>query len=148
MPKERFVHDFLTADHRRLDLLFDSLMHAIQAGDALEKQQSLFLLFKNGLKRHIHWEETVLFPIFENMTGMTHGPTQVMRAEHEEMNTLLSDLEATMQQGFDVDYLQGLAHRLMNHNEKEERILYPAIDEISRSDDREAIAVELSRDFR
>ena len=35
MPKERFVHDFLTADHRRLDLLFDGLMHAIQAGDVV-----------------------------------------------------------------------------------------------------------------
>ena len=147
MANNQFVNEYLSADHRRLDLLFHGLVQAIKEEKNLDYQQSLFHLFKSGLLRHIHWEETILFPIFEESTGMTQqGPTAVMRGEHEEMRTILVYIEAEVEQGFNVDLLADLANCLEAHNMKEEQILYPAIDQIS-SGDQQKIALDISRDF-
>ena len=35
-------------------------------------------------------EETVLFPTFEDISGMRQGPTQVMRMEHQQILNLLA----------------------------------------------------------
>ena len=147
MANNQFVNEYLTADHRRLDLLFHGLIQAIKEGKTLEHQQSLFHLFKAGLLRHMHWEETILFPIFEESTGMKQGPTMVMCSEHEEMRTILVYIESELDKGFNVDLLAELANCLAAHNQKEEQILYPAIDQIS-SGNQQQIALEISRDFK
>jgi len=146
MANDQFVNEYLTADHRRLDLLFHGLIESIKEDKALEHQQSLFHLFKTGLLRHMHWEETILFPIFEESTGMTQGPTMVMCAEHEEMRTILVYIESELDRGFNPDLLAELANCLDAHNKKEEQILYPAIDKIS-SGNQQKIALEISRNF-
>lgn len=147
MANNQFVNEYLTADHRRLDLLFHGLMQAIKEDKTLEYQQSLFHLFKTGLLRHMHWEETILFPIFEESTGMTLGPTMVMCSEHEEMRTILVYIESELDKGFNADLLAELANCLHGHNQKEEQILYPAIDKIS-SGNQQKIALEISKDFK
>ena len=40
--------------------------------------------------RHFEMEEAVLFPAFEEATGMTQGPTMVMHAEHVQMKGVLA----------------------------------------------------------
>ena len=57
--------------------------------------------FTCGLSRHINVEEGVLFPTFEQMTGMTTGPTTVMRSEHVEIRRLMerADLLGYSQRG-------------------------------------------------
>jgi len=39
--------------------------------------------FTKGLALHLEAKETILFLQFEQATGMTKGPTQVMRSEHD-----------------------------------------------------------------
>lgn len=148
MASNHFVGDYLTVDHRRLDLLFDGLIHGVQDGKPLEYQQSLFQLFKTGLLRHIHWEEKILFPIFDEATGRQGGPTHVMCAEHKQMHGMLNEIEANMPSGFDEDVLMALGHFLANHNEKEENVLYPAIDQLTEGVLKESVAISISRDFK
>ena len=88
--------------------------------------------FTCGLDRHIEAEEQVLFPDFERRTGMTSGPTVVMRAEHIEirkwMAAAAAALDARDPAGF-RDALGQLRDVLEGHNLKEEQILYPMADE-------------------
>jgi len=148
MKEKQFVNDYLSSDHRRLDLLFESLIHGIQEGKPLENQQSLFHLYKTGMLRHMHWEENILFPIVDDVVGLRSGPTRVLRAEHAELESMIRDIEKNMEEGFDLDYLLALGHIVDRHHESEEKTLYPVVDDLSRGDIQERIAIEISRGFK
>jgi iron-sulfur cluster repair protein YtfE (RIC family) len=78
-------------DHDRLDQPLETYRRLKRVDFARAKQA--FKEFKFGLQRHIIWEETVLFPLFEEKSGMhDRGPTAVMRAEHREIGQCLEAL--------------------------------------------------------
>jgi len=76
-------------------------------------------------------EETVLFPAFEAATGMTMGPTRMMRLEHAQMRELFGQMNAALTNRAARDFA-GSAETLLvlmqQHNMKEENILYPMCD--------------------
>ena len=105
------ILSFMAADHDRLDALFRAA-----TPEALAE-------FRAGLLRHIAWEEDVLFPLFDSqLSARSPGPTAAMRAEHREIKDLLAQL------GTDPAAATQLRAVLGAHNEKEEQMLYPAID--------------------
>lgn len=148
MSNNSFVSEYLSADHKRLDALFHGLLDAIVKGKDIEHQQSLFHLFKSGLLRHLHWEEKILFPVFDDLTGLRSGPTRLLRAEHAEIELMIIEVEKHMDNGFDTDYLIALSHFIESHNEKEEKILYPAIDYVCKGDMQGKMAIEISQGYR
>lgn len=138
------ILEFLSADHDRLDAIFTRF------GNEAEEQnrpQALFAEFKTGLLRHIVWEEDILFPIFEEATGMhDSGPTAVMRQEHRQIEKILDQIEAKVLDGErgGIDTLQNdLLGVLGPHNDKEEGILYPAIDNLIDDPERERVLARL-----
>lgn len=148
MHNNSFVSEYLSADFKRLDLLFNGLLDAVVGDKDIEYQQSLFHLFKTGLLRHMHWEEKVLFPVFDDLTGLRSGPTRVMRAEHAEVEQMIIEIEKNKNKGFDADYLIALSHCLDNHNKKEEKILYPAIDHVCKGDMQGKLAIGISQGYK
>jgi iron-sulfur cluster repair protein YtfE (RIC family) len=128
----RDVQSFFGHDHEQLDGFLESYRRTKRIDFA--KAKRAFQEFKFGLQRHIIWEETVLFPLFEDKTGMREfGPTAVMRGEHREIGRRLEALHAKVLQ-HDVDSDQEelrLLEVLFAHNQKEENVLYPAIDRLS-----------------
>jgi hemerythrin-like domain-containing protein len=121
------IPEFMTSKHRECDEFFTEAEAAVAKGDwslALEKWQSFAL----ELTKHFSQEEEVLFPKFEDATGMTAGPTQVMRMEHQQMRALVQDLDNALAAKEKDEYL-GLSETLMvmmqQHNMKEEMMLYP-----------------------
>jgi iron-sulfur cluster repair protein YtfE (RIC family) len=126
-------------DHDRLDELLRTYSRQKRIDFAGAKQA--FKEFKFGLQRHIIWEETVLFPLFEGKTGMRdQGPTAVMRAEHREIGRRLEALHDKVRRQ-DVNSEaeeQSLIQALFTHNQKEENVLYPAIDRLSSTEERAA----------
>ncbi|MFQ5428275.1 MAG: DUF2249 domain-containing protein [Thermodesulfobacteriota bacterium] len=128
---ERDVTDYMQEDHRRLDKILETFQKAREGGE-WEKALGAFLEFDLGLRRHIQAEEEVLFPLFEEKTGMTDGgPTFVMRMEHTDIkDTLQRILTATVAK--DGEAAAGATEMLINtltdHNMKEEHILYPESD--------------------
>lgn len=62
---------------------------------------------------------------------MVNGPTQVMCTEHAQMRYMLEEIEKQQTTGFNEDYLMALGHFLNAHNEKEEKIIYPVMNELS-----------------
>jgi hemerythrin-like domain-containing protein len=118
---------FFTEDHRACDRAWAAVEAAVDAGDA-EQVAVLFHAFDAAMRRHLSWEEDVMFPAFERATGMTHGPTTVMRREHGQMRGMLDQMKAALDGG-DPDLVGDLGDTLLmliqQHNMKEEHMLYP-----------------------
>jgi uncharacterized protein (DUF2249 family) len=128
---DRTITDYLQTDHRRLDGIMESFQDALR-GERWEEASSGFKEFVLGLRNHIRVEEEILFPVFEEKTGMTDaGPTFVMKMEHKEINELLDRILAATA-GHDgkaaSEAAGALISILMDHNMKEEHILYPESD--------------------
>lgn len=134
---ESTVQVSLAHDHERLDQLLDAYRQLKRVDFALAKQS--FREFKFALQRHIISEETILFPLFEDKTGMRdNGPTAVMRAEHREIGRRLEALHDKVRRQ-DVDSEreeEELIEALTAHNRKEEGVLYPAIDRLTSDEER------------
>ncbi len=124
------VLDYLARDHRRCDALFAQAEEAVSRG-RWQEAEALGQRFFDAMARHLGMEEDVLFPAFEQATGMTRGPTQVMRMEHEEMRRLFKAMKEALE-GRKAERFLGLAETLLilmqQHNAKEEQVLYPMAD--------------------
>lgn len=116
--------------HKHCDDLFADAEAAAQEG-RWPACDDMLARFRAELEAHFATEEQVLFPAFEASTGMTGGPTQVMRFEHSQMRELLGQLAAAGQSRDEVGFA-GVAETLLvllqQHNMKEENILYPMCD--------------------
>jgi hemerythrin superfamily protein len=124
-------------DHERLDGLFASFQQ--QKRQDFARAKEAFAEFKLGLQRHILWEEELLFPKWEENSGMAEGgPTQVMRTEHRLIADCLEAIHQKLQaQNADSDKDdQRLLELLKAHNMKEERILYPSMDQVISDEER------------
>jgi len=123
------ISTYYETDHDRLDELFRNFQQFKHSD--YRKAGEFFKEFKLGLQRHIAWEEEILFPVFEEKTGLKNGgPTHVMRLEHRQIKSHLEAIHEKVKQndpGSDSEE-QLLLQTLLIHNQKEERILYPAID--------------------
>ena len=140
MSEQETISAFFEQDHDRLDELFKTFQKLKRIDFA--KAKEAFKAFKFGLQRHIVWEEDLLFPLWEEKTGMTEdGPTVAMRAEHRRIGQQLEAIHskvAEQNQGSDQEE-QALLDLLGSHNRKEERALYPAIDQVASAEERETV---------
>ena len=126
------VTHLLSLDHRRLDAILAGAKQSLRAGD-VARGLARFSEFREGLERHIATEEEVLFPVFEALTGATGGgPTHVMRMEHSEICRLMATVVSELERGGDQGHITPLPARIYAHNGKEERIVYPALDQAAR----------------
>jgi regulator of cell morphogenesis and NO signaling len=131
------IQSAFAADHDRLDGLLVRFQETKRSDYTAARE--FFKEFKFGLQRHIVWEEQILFPLFEKKTGLTGvGPTAVMRLEHRRIGDCLEAVHKKVQkQDPDSDREeQELLQALAAHNEKEERVLYPALDSLLTDQER------------
>ena len=124
------ISSYLTKDHRDCDEEFANMENAVASED-WSKANELFTKFSNDLEHHFSMEEQIMFPTFEQKTGMMGGPTQVMRMEHEQMRSVLTQLETALNNS-DKNNFFGVSESLMmlmqQHNMKEEQMLYAMAD--------------------
>ena len=140
MSEQKTITEFFEQDHDRLDELFKTFQQLKRSDFA--KAKEAFKGFKVGLQRHIVWEEDLLFPIWEEKTGMSEsGPTPVMRNEHRQIGQQLEAIhQKVADQNPDSDQEElALLDLLGSHNRKEERALYPAIDKVTSPEERDTI---------
>ncbi|MCB1954319.1 MAG: hemerythrin domain-containing protein [Rhodocyclaceae bacterium] len=121
----------LANHHEHCDALF---AEAEQAANTAQWSdcEARFQAFVEALDAHFRAEEEVLFPAFEAATGMSGGPTAVMRGEHAQMRALVEAIQAAVS-ARDADEFFGSCETLVifmeQHNRKEEGILYPMCDD-------------------
>lgn len=123
------VEQYFGHDHDELDGFLVKFQESKHVN--YDEAKEYFKKFKFGLQRHIAWEEQILFPLFEDVTGMKDGgPTAAMREEHRQIEALLESIHKKVQKKDPQSDKEeaDLLSVLHSHNEKEEQILYPAID--------------------
>lgn len=125
------ISSYMTSDHHRCDELF-AQAEAAASGKDWDAIAADLQAFLDSMHQHFKMEEEVLFPAFEQHTGMSMGPTQVMRMEHGQMRELF-DAMADAVKRQDKDEFLGQAETLLvmmqQHNMKEEQILYRMADQ-------------------
>lgn len=137
---------YMEQDHDLIDGIGERAVAAAAAGDgpALERDGAEFL---RRLRRHIEMEEDVLFPAFEQRTGMAAGgPSVQMREEHVQMQPILAQMQAAVSGRDGPGYqraAQALLEILVPHNQKEEQMMYPMLDEAVGADDRQALLADV-----
>ncbi len=128
---------YMQQDHDLIDGIAERAIAAAVAGDwaALEREGTEFL---RRLRRHIEMEESVLFPAFEQRTGMAAGgPSVQMREEHVQMQPILEQLQSAIGSKDGPGYeraSRALLDILVPHNQKEEQMMYPMLDEAMGAD--------------
>lgn len=142
----QLISDYMNKDHRHCDAAFARAEDRAAARDwtGLARDGGTFL---REIERHIGLEEDLLFPAFEDKTGMTSGPTETMRAEHEQMRGMFAQMRAAIEAKDAEQYLgiaQTLLSLLQQHNMKEESMMYPMLDQ-SLGDDAHSLLAQLER---
>src|SRR5262245_36352884 len=136
MNQPNTITGFFQRDHREIDALYRRALERAREGET-GRALADFDEYDRNLERHIRWEEELVFPAFEEASGLRGvGPTEIMRAEHREIRALKQRLRA------EIAALRGPADRsaplwrtsrsletvLGEHNAKEEAVLYLACD--------------------
>ena len=138
----RTVSDALSWDHDRLDYLETRAFAARERGDRAGAEV-LFASFAWGLRRHIRFEEELLFPEFEASRGLRpdYGPTVVMRDEHREILDSLNGIQSSIgKAGTRAESMRhALQSVLVNHNLREEAVVYPGTDQALTPDESDAL---------
>ena len=125
------IKDFMTQDHRDCDDTFAAMEQKANS-EGLAATDELYKKMADDMEHHFQMEERVLFPAFEEKTGMTQGPTQMMRMEHSQMRQLIKEIGEALQDD-NKDRFFGLTETMMimvqQHNMKEEQMLYTMIQQ-------------------
>jgi len=124
------ISSYMKQEHRECDTLFAEAEKAI-AESNWEKANEKFLAFSNETITHFKKEEEELFPAFEQATGMTQGPTQMMRYEHEQIRGLIGNMAEAFEnkdKDTSLSITESMMILLQQHNMKEEQMLYAMID--------------------
>jgi regulator of cell morphogenesis and NO signaling len=118
-------------DHERLT----GLLKQYQSFKSVDfpRAKENFEAFQFGLRRHMAWEEEVLFPLFERKTGIeAGGATDILREHHRNILSYLRALEKKLllndRDTSDEEIL--LLDLLEVHDRMEEDFLYPAMDQL------------------
>lgn len=125
------IREIMSKDHRYCDNEFIAIIQLVSDSD-WDKATSMINTLTDDINVHFELEEQLLFIAFENTTGSMHGPTSVMREEHQQIRQLLeqlSDLASGKDAAQTHAQIETLMIFLQQHNMKEENILYPLIDE-------------------
>ena len=126
------INDFMMKDHQLIDGFLERAEQAAKAGDfaAHEREATEFL---DRIAVHIDVEDRLLFAAFEERTGMKEaGPSVTMREEHREMEPIFDAMREAVAAKDAAKYLASAAQLvqiLAPHNQKEETMMYPMIDD-------------------
>jgi regulator of cell morphogenesis and NO signaling len=127
----RGVKEALAWDHDRLEKI-EARAFGLHANGDAAGARAAWSEFELGLRRHIGFEEQVLFPEFERATGTSGGggPTFVMKIEHRRIEGLLEAIGRALAGDGAPRPLRAELHAVLGeHNAKEEGVLYPMTDQ-------------------
>ena len=135
------INTTFTKQHRQCDAMFADAEAAVAAGNWQQAGQD-FSAFAEAMECHLTNEEEILFPAFEERTGMREGPTMVMRDEHIHIRRLIKEMTDDIEQQ-DADHYLGLSETMLilmqQHNTKEEQMLYDMCDRALDHDEKDQV---------
>ncbi|AFV00280.1 hemerythrin domain-containing protein [Simiduia agarivorans] len=139
MQRTRDITAFFVSDQDRLNVLLEAASQAQSA----EQCQQLFMAFRTGLRRHIQWEESLLYPVYEKTKGSLQlSPTGPLSADHRRLETLM-DAALAYEYPAAAPEITALKALLEPHNQREARMIYPTVDSHCPGPERDALLAEV-----
>ncbi|MES2148462.1 MAG: hemerythrin domain-containing protein [Pseudomonadota bacterium] len=126
------ISSFLAADHARCDALLSLTREAVRIHDWSEATRNLSA-FARTANRHLSMEEDIVFAAYEQGLGHPSEPCAMLRSEHRLIRGMAVRMADALDQAdglsfyMHADTLRILLHQ---HGEKEEGVLYPAIERL------------------
>jgi iron-sulfur cluster repair protein YtfE (RIC family) len=105
-----------------------------------EKAKYTIHFYDQELENHFYLEENILLPEIRGVTEEIDNLLDVMVKQHREIQALVKSLRNKKDL---IDKLDKLGKALENHISKEERVLFPKIQETLSSYDLEMLAKKL-----
>ena len=139
------IAELLEEDHRRLDGISDQMCRSSH----LDPPRAVLLanLLARGMMRHVQAEEAVIFPVYDARLGRGPSQTAPLVREHRAVlhyiERLLRAAERVLDARVREEAIEELmrAHRglmgvLADHNDREERTLFPLLDRLLPEEER------------
>jgi hemerythrin-like domain-containing protein len=123
---------YFTAEHHRLNALLDEVADGVADG-RFAAARGAWETFHAGLVRHLRIEEELVFPVFEVRSGMSDGPTVALRIEHGQIRRIVALLGAALEREDAPAFRDALGFLdafVMDHESKEEHVLFPTTDQL------------------
>ncbi len=117
--------DALLGEHGVFYALFDQIETAATAAASVTRVQEITMVLRAVLLSHANLEEDLLFPALEPFMG-AEGPLAVMRAEHNEIEQALQQIEDTTDADDAIDSVTQALDFVRDHFRKEEEVLFSA----------------------
>lgn len=117
----------LEREHREIDEGIAEFTATVQ-GENPDREPLLRAI--RALRRHIYLEEAFLFPLLCEAEAGLAAPVFVMLREHGQLWQTLDSIEREPDPSVGVARCRQLTVRLLHHNLKEEKVLYPRTDEV------------------
>jgi len=141
--------------HKQLDKLFLEHQRALLRLD-LNRAAALLETYEAGLLAHIRDEEDLMIPLYhERVEAPVGGTVEIFLGEHDKLRQFLAlfkqelvKLETVEDRERGVLFLidsQHLFKRLLvHHDNRERKMLYPLLDQVTTADEREAVFASLN----
>jgi len=141
---KRLLTDFFRHDHDRIEELFQQFCAARAAGEPAARRS--FQEFVQATRRHIEWEDTLMFPLYHSQAGYSdHQIISDIEREHEHLEVLIAGISQKLAQdelGLEPEIAQ-MDKLMETHHTKEEVIVYSLIDDTLSDTDREQLFARL-----
>jgi uncharacterized protein (DUF2249 family)/hemerythrin-like domain-containing protein len=140
------VTEAIEWDHDRLDRLERTAFDAWGAGDSASAKEA-FALFAHGLRRHVGFEEALLFPEYQSRNAGPSGSAAIaaLCAEHRQILALVAAIELAIRGNVVPAHVlcSHLRDLLRAHSRNEEETLYPVTDSALTPGQREALVCRI-----
>lgn len=122
------ITDALMGEHAVFYAQLDHLAGAVRGDAAPRDAAADASLLGSALEGHARLEEDLLFAPMEPSLGGVGGPLEVLRAEHEEIEALLTRARRADELGVASRAIRDLVELARAHFAREEEALFPAAE--------------------
>jgi hemerythrin-like domain-containing protein len=136
--------------HQQLDEMFFEHQRALLRLD-LDRAESWLQQYETGLTAHVRDEEELMLPLYGGRAEAPVGGTvEIFRGEHDKLRQYLALFRAELnklkavadvERGvlFVLDSQHLFKRLLVHHDNREKKMLYPLLDEITTDEERAAM---------
>lgn len=131
-PSQTPIDRYLLGEHRRFDQLMADVEFLVDRRSFLQAAKR-FGELRAALESHLHAEERVLLPLFENGDPRRKGAAKTLRDEHRKMLAMLDHLGAAISRNDFALFAKAVREfdvLAIEHQDSEQRVLHPWLEKV------------------
>lgn len=122
--------DALLGEHGAFYMFFDQIEKIAPIAETVAQIRGPMTVLAAMIESHATLEDELLFAALEPHLGTDVGPLAQMRAEHDELERLLGQIEETEDVNQATAWVEETLRTARSHFHKEERVLFPMAEHL------------------